>query len=81
MIGNMKNMVQRKRLLVMIMLMLGCLQAVAQMDEVDEDEDASGASLEPSAPIDDYILPMLLLGTVTGYYLIKRKRDGINQQV
>jgi len=77
----MKNMVQRKRLLVMIMLMLGCLQAVAQMDEVDEDEDASGASLEPSAPIDDYILPMLLLGTVTGYYLIKRKRDGINQQV
>ena len=77
----MKNIVQRKRLLVMMMLMLGCLQAVAQMDEVDEEEDASDASLEPSVPIDDHILPMLLLGTVTGYYLIRRKPDGIKQQV
>ncbi len=68
----MKNIIPLKTLLMMMMFFHCSLPVMAQFDDPDEEEDEDGYPLNP-APIDDYIVPMLVLGIAAGYYLIKRK--------
>lgn len=60
----MKNI---KTLLIVLMLAAGLQNANAQEDFDDDTQDV------PSAPINDYIIPMLLIGVYLGYRLLKSK--------
>lgn len=62
----------------MTLLLVFTLPSYAQFDNPDEDEDGEDAPLDP-APIDDYLVPMLLLGVATGYYLIRKKNKMIKE--
>jgi hypothetical protein len=46
--------------------------ASAQVDEGLEDLDGDGAPLNP-LPIEDYVIPMLLLGIATAFVLLRKK--------
>jgi hypothetical protein len=46
--------------------------ASAQVDEGLEDPDGDGAPLNP-LPIEDYVIPMLLLGIATAFVLLRKK--------
>ena len=37
-------------------------------------DDGSGDGFPPAAPIDDYIVPMALLGIASGYWLIRKRK-------
>jgi len=52
---------------------LWALPGTAQIDDPDENEDGENEPLDPPAPIDDHLIPLLILGVVTGFYLIKSK--------
>jgi Na+/H+ antiporter NhaC len=47
--------------------------ASAQFDEGEEGSDTESANLNPAAPIGDYIIPMLLLGIATAFFLLRKK--------
>ncbi len=60
---------------VFCLIFLSSLNGIAQ--DVPGSQDSSG-SLENTtqdAPINDYIIPMLLLGAVLGFSLLKRKTN------
>lgn len=67
----MKRIVCKKSLMVMVVVALFSFSAYAQADP-DENEDGENELLNPT-PINDYILPMLVVGVASGYYLIKKK--------
>lgn len=60
----MKNI---KTLFIILMLSLGIQNMNAQEDFDDDTQDV------PSAPINDYIIPMLLVGAYLGYRLLKSR--------
>jgi len=70
----MKNILQKKAMLSILLLLL-TFPAMAQFGDLDEEEDEENAPLEPLAPIDDYIVPLLLAGVATGYYLLSKKKS------
>ncbi|WP_447636551.1 hypothetical protein [Flavobacterium microcysteis] len=56
-----------KTLLIILMLSVGIQNMNAQEDFDDDTQDV------PSAPINDYIIPMLLAGVYLGYRLLKSR--------
>ncbi|TPD72287.1 hypothetical protein [Flavobacterium microcysteis] len=56
-----------KTLLIILMLSVGIQNMNAQEDFDDDTQDV------PSAPINDYIVPMLLVGVYLGYRLLKSR--------
>ncbi len=56
-----------KTLLIILMLSAGVQNMNAQEDFDDDTQDV------PSAPINDYIVPMLLAGVCLGYRLMKSR--------
>jgi len=56
-----------KTLLIILMLSVGIQNMNAQEDFDDDTQDV------PSAPINDYIVPMLLAGVYLGYRLLKSR--------
>lgn len=56
-----------KTLLIILMLSVGIQKMNAQEDFDDDTQDV------PSAPINDYIIPMLLAGVYLGYRLLKSR--------
>lgn len=56
-----------KTLLIILMLSAGVQTMNAQEDFDDDTQDV------PSAPINDYIVPMLLAGVYLGYRLLKSR--------
>lgn len=38
------------------------------------DDGGAGTDFTPAAPIDDYIVPMALLGIASGYWLIRKRK-------
>lgn len=56
-----------KTLLIILMLSAGVQNMNAQEDFDDDTQDV------PSAPINDYIVPMLLAGVYLGYRLMKSR--------
>lgn len=56
-----------KSLLIIAMLFISMNKSYAQEDFEDDTEDI------PAAPINDYVLPMLLIGVICGFQLLKRK--------
>lgn len=60
--------------IVALMFCLGVTTAFAQPEQPDDALDAENADLNP-APIGDYVLPMLLIGVVTAYILVRRKQS------
>ena len=60
------------------MILLSSLNGIAQPAEV-ADTSSGASTLEGSdavvSPINDYIIPMLLLGAVLGFSLLKRKTN------
>ncbi|MEZ0006633.1 hypothetical protein ABH942_002010 [Flavobacterium sp. 28YEA47A] len=56
-----------KTLLIILMLSAGVQTMNAQEDFDDDTQDV------PSAPINDYIVPMLLAGVYLGYKLLKSR--------
>lgn len=72
----MKNILRettQKTLLILMFLFLCTSSAMAQFDNPDEDEDGENEPLDPSASIDDHLIPLLILGVAIGFYLIKSK--------
>ena len=57
--------------LLLLVFFLAAANGFAQVDEPDEGTTGDGA-LNP-APIGDYIVPMLLLGVVTAFVLLRRR--------
>jgi hypothetical protein len=50
------------------------LPLLAGPSDPDPDEDGDGIPLDPgAAPINDYIVPMLLLGVSTAFILLRKK--------
>ena len=72
----MKNFIQEKFVFFLTLWLLVSQPVAAQFDEPDNDEDSSESEINP-APIDDYILPFLIMGMATGYYLIRKKQQSI----
>lgn len=70
----MKNVLQKKAILSIVLMMFFTVPVMAQFGETPEDEDEEDTPLDP-APIDDYIVPLLLVGVVTGYYLLRKKKS------
>jgi len=58
-----------------ILALFFCINSTfATPGEGDSNEDSGGAPLEPSAaPIDDYLIPMLIMGAVTAFVLLRKK--------
>ena len=46
----------------------------ANPGEVDPNEVAQSALLNP-APIGDYLIPILIIGLVTAFFLLRKKKD------
>ena len=71
-----------KNTLLKLSLILICLfSSVALFAQTPGDTDGTPTGLEgadaPAAPINDYILPMLLAGIYLGYRLTKRKTSNL----
>lgn len=64
----------RKHLIIIMLPLLFSISANAQIDDPDEDEDGENAPLDPPASIDNYIIPMLIAGVSTAFYLMNRKQ-------
>lgn len=75
----MKKIISLKRPFAILFFLLLTMPAMAQLDEPDESEDGSNDPLNPSAPIDDYILPMLFVGAALGYYVIKKRKPFLSK--
>ena len=63
---------------VFCLLFLSSLNGIAQSGPGTEDSSGTTGNLEntdPATPIGDYIIPMLLLGAVLGFSLLKRKTN------
>ena len=61
----------RYQFLLVILFLVQFAQAQPPFDDGDDVNDA-----EP-APIDDWILPMAIIGIVVMYYFIKKKRQSL----
>jgi hypothetical protein len=61
----------RYQFLLVILFLVQFAQAQPAFDDGDDVNDA-----EP-APIDDWILPMAIIGIVVMYYFIKKKRQSL----
>jgi hypothetical protein len=57
---------------VFCLILLSNLNGIAQ--EAPGDQNGTGDLETPDAPINDYIIPMLLIGIVIGYRLLKQKK-------
>lgn len=70
-----------KKFLYMIVFFLLCsFPAMAgDFDEADETEDLDNDLLNPT-PIDDYIIPMLVLGVATAFYLVRKKERPVSTE-
>lgn len=66
-IGNMKNSITIKIASLLFLLFLSTATFAQNPSEAPDDEDV------PPAPINDYVVPMLLAGVVLGYTFIKGK--------
>lgn len=66
---------------VLIFFLLVAFSSYAQFDTPDEapiDEDELNEALnpeEPAAPIDDFLIPLLFFGIVTGWYFIEKSTE------
>ena len=59
-----------------IYLIVFNLMSIAAMAD-DPDFPFEGDPGDPAAPIDDWILPMAIIGIVVMYYFIKKKRQSL----
>ena len=57
---------------VFCLILLSNLNGIAQ--EAPGDQNGTGDLESQDVPINDYIIPMLLIGIVIGYRLLKQKR-------
>ena len=62
---------------VFCLILLSSLNGIAQGGPGTEDSGTTGnlETTDPATPINDYIIPMLLLGAVLGFSLLKRKTN------
>ena len=60
--------------LVFCLILLSNLNGIAQEAPGDDDFEGILEDLDPPAPINDYIIPMLLIGIIIGYRLLKQKK-------
>ena len=58
--------------LVFCLILLSNLNGIAQ--EAPGDQNGTGDLESQDVPINDYIIPMLLIGIVIGYRLLKQKK-------
>ena len=57
-----------------ILALFFCINSTfATPGEGDPAPDSEGATLDP-APIDDYLIPMLIMGAVTAFVLLRRRK-------
>jgi hypothetical protein len=66
----MKNII--KKIIVFCLITLSSLNSFSQPSIEDE---ITGNLESPDAPIGDFIIPMLLVGVVIGYRLLKQKKQ------
>jgi hypothetical protein len=60
-----------------ILALFFCINSTfANPGEGDPTTDPGGAPLNPAdqAPIDDYLVPMLIMGTITAFVLLRKKK-------
>jgi hypothetical protein len=61
--------------LVFCLILLSNLNGIAQEAPGDDNFDGNLEDLDaPPGPINDYIIPMLLIGIIIGYRLLKHKK-------
>ncbi len=69
-----------KTLIVVLILSIFSMTTFAANTSGDDDlatfaDNPAGAPGDPGAPINDYLLPMLLLGVAIGYRLLRKKTE------
>lgn len=71
----MKRFNSKSFILVLLLYGLTCMNGYAQGGGTDNDGDIGTLDYDAGAPIDDYILPMAVVGVVlTFYYMRKRQK-------
>jgi hypothetical protein len=63
------------KIIVFCLITLSSLNSIAQPGVEDAIETGNLESTTADAPISDYIIPMLLIGVVIGYRLLKQKKQ------
>ena len=60
---------------VFCLIFFSSMNGIAQGPAAEDSSGTSGnlESVDPATPINDYIIPMLLLGAVLGFSLLKKK--------